>query len=343
MVAELYPWPAVDGYRQRLHHLISGLAAAGEVDLFTLSRPGGSTGEGAGDAAPPVDGVRRVLSVPVGEERGTREWLAPWARSALPRRLLSVDWTEAVERLAEWRATDLDLVWYSHVDAWWPTRTVLGDVAGIVDFDNLENLALRLRRRIPPRYPPHVEPAARARITARWATSRAFDLVDERRWDRIQRRCADEVAHVVVCSDLDAVRSGAANAVVVPNGCDRPDRPAVDRRALRGDAPTMLFVGSLDYEPNTEAVGWFVRDVLPIIVEHRPDAVVRIVGRGAEALSWVDDQPGAELVGPVVDLRAEIDRAGHLDRAHPCRRRNPTQGDRGTGQPAAPGEHHRGV
>ncbi|MFZ4519866.1 MAG: glycosyltransferase [Microthrixaceae bacterium] len=303
VVAELYPWPAVDGYRQRLTQMIGGLAAAGEVDVFTLDRPGSPPPEAA-----PWPGVARTRAVAVPGERGTRDWLGEWVRGDLPRRLLSVDWTAALAELDDWARGPYDLVWYSHVDTWWPVHTRFGDTPAVVDFDNLEHLALRLRRRIPPRYAPGADAAARARVAGRWAVSRGFDLVDERRWDAVQRRCAEQVDHVVVCSDLDADRSGVANAVVVPNGCEPPSAPRVDRTVVRGGgAPVLGFVGALDYEPNTEAVEWFVREVFPIVRTHRPDARFRVVGRGAELVEWVRGEAGVELVGRVPDLRAELD------------------------------------
>lgn len=303
MVAELYPWPAVDGYRQRLTQMIGGLADAGEVDVFTLDRPGSPP-----PGPPPWPGVARTRAVPVPGERGTREWLGGWVRGDLPRRLLSVDWAGPLAELDTWAAASYDLVWYSHVDTWWPVHPRFAGTPSVVDFDNLEHLALRLRRRIPPRYPPGADTAARARTAGRWAVSRGFDVVDERRWDAVQRRCAAQVDHVVVCSELDVARSGVPNAVVVPNGCEPPSAPRADRTVVQGGgAPVLGFVGALDYEPNTEAVEWFVREVLPIVRSHRPDARFRVVGRGAERLAWVEGQPGVELVGRVPDLRAELD------------------------------------
>ena len=139
--------------------------------------------------------------------------------------------------------------------------------------------------------------------------SRGFDLVDERRWDRTQRACAAAVDHVVVCSSLDLRRSNCPNAVVVGNGASAPEQVESDRSKLRGEHPTMFFVGALDYEPNTEAVEWFVREVLPPLRARVPSARVRIVGRGAERVGWVAEVPGVDLVGPVEDLQAEIARA----------------------------------
>jgi polysaccharide biosynthesis protein PslH len=304
VVAELYPWPPTDGYRQRLHHIIGGLALAGPVDVLALDRGG------VGDTIdPPWPGVRRAWSAAT-VERGAGEWATEWLRSDAPRRILTLDWSAAAELLRAELAGPWDLVWWSHVDSWWHTRDVVRGTAEVVDFDNLEHLALRLRRRTTPSPPPASTPSVRARVLGRWIASRAFDVIDERRWDAAQRRCASDVDHVVVCSALDARRSGCSNAVVVPNGGVAADPPAdPDRTALRTARPTMLFVGALDYEPNTLAVEWFVREVLPVVRAHRPDAEVRIVGRGAERVSWVTEVPGVALTGPVADLDAELRRA----------------------------------
>lgn len=320
MVAEQYPWPAVDGYRQRLHHMVAGLGAAGSVEVLALDRrpevPDGST---ATDSPPA--GVTEVVPVPTGDEASVRDWLPRWARDGVPRRVLGPDWSAMRRELDDRLSTGdpVELIWCSHVDTWFPLADLVepavrrrSDAAAapavVVDFDNLEHLALRLRRTTPPRFAPGAAVPDKVRTTGRWAVSRGFDLVDERRWDRLQRRCAEAVDRVVVCSDLDVTRSGCANAVRIGNGATAPDAAAlqVDRTELRGERPTLFFVGALDYEPNAEAVEWFVRDVFPAVRAAVPDARVRIVGRGADRVAWVADEPGVELLGPVADLGVEL-------------------------------------
>jgi glycosyltransferase involved in cell wall biosynthesis len=302
VVAEAYPWPAVDGYKQRLSQIIGGLALAGPVDLVALHRPGA-----AAPAEAPWPGVERSLAPATGAELGVRAWLGAWVRGPEPRRVLGTDWSELIAALPGW-AGEYDLVWYSHVHTWWPVHTSLPAGPAIVDFDNLEHLALRLRRSTPPEFAPGSSMGGRAAVLGRWAVSRGFDLVDERRWDALQRRCAGSVDRVVVCSDLDARRSGVSNVSVVPNGAEPVPDARTDRRTWIGDAPTLTFVGALDYGPNTDAVGWFVREVLPIVRAHRPGVRLRVVGRGAARVDWVRDEPGVELVGEVDDVRSELDR-----------------------------------
>lgn len=306
MVAEQYPWPAVDGYRQRLAAMVAGLALAGEVEVLTLVR----ADLPPEPPPPPLAGRVSWDAVVAGRARRTREWLPAWVRrGAPPRRVLGHDWTElrgrVAGRLAD-RSRPVDLVWYSHVDTWWHLRDLAGGIPGIVDFDNLENLALRLRRGTPPRPVPGATAGQRLSTAVRWAASRAFDVLDERRWDALQRRAAAASGAVVVCSELDVGRSGCANAVAIGNGATAPADPVRDRRRLRGDVPTLLFVGALDYEPNAEAVEWFVREVWPLLRAEQPSARVRLVGRGDQHVSWVGSVEGVELVGPVEDLGAEL-------------------------------------
>lgn len=300
-VAELYPWPTVDGYRQRLDHMLRGLAQAGSVELFCLAEP-----HDVSDT-PEVDVVDRVVTA-AKVERSASEWMGDWIRGDHPRRMLGIDWTEAHRELGAW-GPEVDLIWYSHIDSWAATSDLFPGVPSIVDFDNLENLLLRLRRRSGPHLQGADSPTAMARGIGRWGTSRAFDLVDERRWTRIQQRCSESVDKVVVCSTLDIERSGLANAVAVPNGSSEVPGADSDRRPLRGGVPTMLFVGALDYEPNTDAVLWFIDEVLPRVRSRIPEARLRVVGRGADALGLSAIPPGVEMVGEVADLQPELEAA----------------------------------
>ncbi|MHB1139755.1 MAG: glycosyltransferase family 4 protein, partial [Microthrixaceae bacterium] len=114
---------------------------------------------------------------------------------------------------------------------------------------------------------------------------------------------------VVVCSELDRTRLALPGVEVIGNGSVAPEVVHPDRRGLRGDAPSFLFVGALDYEPNSDAVEWFVRHVFPAVRRRVPDAQLRVVGRGAERVAWVAQVPGVELVGRAPEMQPELDRA----------------------------------
>jgi glycosyltransferase involved in cell wall biosynthesis len=91
----------------------------------------------------------------------------------------------------------------------------------------------------------------------------------------------------------------------LPNVIREPARPAV--RQTR-DPHRILFVGTLDYFPNEDAVTYFVRDILPLIRVAEPSAYLRIVGvGGGDAMAALANEAGVQLVGAVPELGPEYE------------------------------------
>jgi glycosyltransferase involved in cell wall biosynthesis len=69
--------------------------------------------------------------------------------------------------------------------------------------------------------------------------------------------------------------------------------------------PTLVFTGSLDWEPNSEGIFWFVEQVFPLVKRLLPSCKVSIVGRNpSEALLGLARRtPGVEILGRVPDVR----------------------------------------
>lgn len=93
-----------------------------------------------------------------------------------------------------------------------------------------------------------------------------------------EREAASICERSVVTSDrelklLREIAPGARSSAL-PNGVDfgfkngRPYRPN-----------RLVFVGSMDYFPNVDAMAYFVRDILPLIQKEIPDVELAIVGR----------------------------------------------------------------
>ncbi|MEZ6122037.1 MAG: TIGR03087 family PEP-CTERM/XrtA system glycosyltransferase [Planctomycetaceae bacterium] len=65
-----------------------------------------------------------------------------------------------------------------------------------------------------------------------------------------------------------------------------------------------VFVGVLNYLPNSDAVKWFAGSVWPRVRQQYPDAVFRIVGRNPPAeIQALKSVPGIDVVGSVPDVR----------------------------------------
>jgi glycosyltransferase involved in cell wall biosynthesis len=72
---------------------------------------------------------------------------------------------------------------------------------------------------------------------------------------------------------------------------------------------TMLFIGSFRHGPNITALEWFLRHVLPRIVERRPDARLVVAGSDPPPRDLFTKAGRAvELLGFVEDIRTELRR-----------------------------------
>ena len=105
-------------------------------------------------------------------------------------------------------------------------------------------------------------------------------------------------ATVVAVSRRDADLLGVP-CHVVPNGCDVPSDPPPPPKD-----GTVLFVGSLGYQPNRDAVQWWSDEIHPRLPLGSPPLTV--VGRGADGLPPL---PGIDLVGEVDDVAPHLARA----------------------------------
>ena len=77
----------------------------------------------------------------------------------------------------------------------------------------------------------------------------------------------------------------------------------------RTGAPTVGFVGVLNYRPNVDAVCWFVEHCWREIRDVYPSARFRVVGRSpTRRIRRLSSAPGVDIVGPVQDVQDELQR-----------------------------------
>ena len=114
-----------------------------------------------------------------------------------------------------------------------------------------------------------------ARIT------RAAFRLEARKMARYAERTLVRFPHIIAVSERDreamATIVDPSKITVVPTGVDVEQyRAAASSRATR---PVVMFLGSMDWEANIDAVEYFCREMWPSIRAVVPDAVFRIVGR----------------------------------------------------------------
>ncbi len=121
-----------------------------------------------------------------------------------------------------------------------------------------------------------------------------------------ERQVCRQVARVVAVSEADAelmrVRFGVSNVAAVPTGVD-VDWFAPPRDAAR--VADLVFVGSMDWLPNIDAVNYMLREIMPLIRRRRPATSMAIVGRNPapEILAMAQREPGVQVTGTVPDVR----------------------------------------
>ena len=119
--------------------------------------------------------------------------------------------------------------------------------------------------------------------------------------DRYERATIARFPHVIAVSDRDrdemAGMTDPSRLSVVPTGVD-----VAQYRAVAGDdtgQPNVMFLGSMDWEANVDAVEHFCRDVWPAVRRAVPTARFRIVGRNPHARVVKLASESVEVTGTV--------------------------------------------
>jgi sugar transferase (PEP-CTERM/EpsH1 system associated) len=150
----------------------------------------------------------------------------------------------------------------------------------------------------------------RMRVRARSPVRRAFYRWEQLRFRRYEVRAWRDAAGCALTSDREREMvhrlAPGTPAATVPNGVDvdyfSPDPVEVE-------TDTLVFNGVLDYHPNLDAVEFLVQEILPRVRARRPQARVKLVGRGDLAALERFRVPGVEVTGEVPDIRPHLQRA----------------------------------
>jgi glycosyltransferase involved in cell wall biosynthesis len=150
----------------------------------------------------------------------------------------------------------------------------------------------------------------RAQQSQSWVR-RVFFRSQAIKMSRFERRALlqAEAATAVTAQDAQQMRSwGVSEITLVSNGADLE---AYQRLAPATEPSELLFLASLDWFPNLDALAFFLREILPRILALEPKAILRIVGRRpSKALrKLVAVNQHTELVGEVQDVRPYLARA----------------------------------
>jgi polysaccharide biosynthesis protein PslH len=157
----------------------------------------------------------------------------------------------------------------------------------------------------------------RAAETANTPVANLYSRLQWRRLERFERAVVRNSQLTLSVSEHDAnqllaLTDGSARIRVVPNAIDVRTYPY--RPPYADAAPNLLFLGKLDYRPNTDAVRWLVQRLLPLIHAHA--SKVRLFVVGANPPAWLvaagQHDPRIAVTGYVADERPYLERCSAL-------------------------------
>ena len=288
LVAPSWPHPPTWGFATRVYNLAKQLSARHYVTLLAY---GAGDVTAATNAAEPI--FQSVQFVP--NPAATRSKRRAQATSLLSSRsyhvgaLRSASMQSAFERLLSERSFDLVQVESSQMAL---SRSGSG-IPFVLDEHNIEYLLIR-----------------RLAEVESSPDRKAFGYIEAAkvRWEEVQawRHCDGAV--FTSEADLDVMRAPFPEkpACVVPNGVDAEYFSPSDDEP---EPSTIVFTGSINYRPNTDAVAYFIKEVMPRLVRLKPSAKFLVVGQGApdSVLRLADDN--VEFTGAVPDVRPYLARA----------------------------------
>ena len=286
-------WPPDTGGRLRSLHLVSELSRRHHVSLATTHAPGE-------DPGPLLAHLPRceVVSVPYAlPKRGSAGFALALARSWLTTQpvdlLKSVvpGLREEVRRRLEGGAVDLCVA-----DFLVGTANIVlpGPVPTLFFAHNVEHLIWRRLARV------ETSPWRRPLLEVEWRKLRAAEA----------RACSRATLTVAVSEEdaaLLAARAPAARVRAIPTGVDLSYfAPGTSRE----DDTSLVFMGSMDWLPNEDAVLHFLEAILPRVRGEVRNVSFTVVGRNpGPRLRAAAARDGIALTGRVEDIRPHVLRA----------------------------------
>lgn len=279
------PFPLTDGGRIRVYNLLKQLAQKSEVTLLALKTQ-----------PTDADGVKEL------QQLGIQVHLVPnapslppvsfatLAKAFLKRQPITVARYDLPAYRQKFRALiadqTFDLVHYEmfHVAQFY-TET---DLPSVLSQQNVDSA---IWRRL------CVETANPFYKFAYWTQQLAFQ--------RYERVLSPKFNAVTCTSDIDAAvfeqHCPEDTIEIIPNGVDITHyRPDFTTEA----AAHLIYIGSMDWYPNADAVAFFADEVLPRIQENVPDVAFSIVGGNpSPRVQKLADREGIVVTGRVPEIK----------------------------------------
>lgn len=303
--SHIIPYPPKSGVHLRSYHLLRGLAASHDVDLLAFIQEPWldvfypSRREGLEECARELGKLcRSVRFLPIDSLKRSGGKLRTAVEGLMCPTSYTIRWLQSTQAHAAFadiaQSASYSLVHFDTIGLA-PFRAHFPETPATLGHHNIESHML----------------ARRAENEHNFA-KRMYFLQEGARVRRFESRVAGNFDLHITCSELDCARLRAvapsAHAVAVPNGVDAEYfQPAHSDSTV----PSLIFVGSLNWYPNVDAVLFLLREVWPIAKMRHPELRFDIVGSAPprSVLNLATGHKDVRVHGFVDDVRPLMDAA----------------------------------
>jgi polysaccharide biosynthesis protein PslH len=296
-VTPYLPSPPHFGAQRRLDGLMRGLSLHHEVSLLSFCKPGDADQAAIAATREYVQSVTTVpydvLNLDLTQKRLLQLRSLTSVRSFETLLMRRPAFQAALDFQLENGGYDVVQVEFSQMGSYRLSRREQHSPVFVLDEHNIE---YDLTRR-----------------TAQAPGSLARKLYSAANWRKLrseERKAWQRFDGVVLTSDRDAELLRAdlpgTKTAVVPNGVDvETFRP----RGAARDPATLLFLGAINYYPNTEGILHFLDHTWPLITAARPDVRLQIVGMDPPESVLARRSANVDVTGFVEDPLPYLERA----------------------------------
>jgi glycosyltransferase involved in cell wall biosynthesis len=291
------PWPLNSGGKLRTYHLMESFARHCKTQVVFPVFSEASAQEALGQEFP---FTARPVIVPPRTSWAEASRFSRSLVARVPYAFYYRHWHGPMKSVAERcrKEVNSEIIWLDHIDSfqYFARRSPIdGSFRYVLDMHNcytsiLERLALDQR--------------------SIW--KKALYRFESARMARLEKLAVGSVDGVVAVSDLEADhfrKLGAQRVWTAPNGVDYQAFNKLQRTVdyLR---PNIVFVGSMDWQPNIDSVEYLAREVLPIVRSELPEATLSIVGKSPTAqVLELRKLPGVSVTGTVPSIQPYMQQA----------------------------------
>ena len=298
-LADLPPWPLHGGGQIKSYLTLCALSEIAEIHLVTFLRR--AEDEANLEALKPFCAEIQAFPLPrsLWRNAAAGAWSLLTNESFLMQRNHTAEMTEYVREVLP--SGDFDMIHVDHLQMMQFVPKDVGAAKIVLDCHNVEHDLVRQT----------------GEAVGEWADIylRPLYFREAARLKEVEADACRRADLILAVTEADAARfrelapENAENVAVVPIGIDTDYfAPATRRHA---DPRTILFLGTLFWPPNVDALRWFCDAVLPKIQNDIPDIKILVVG--SRPSRDVNDiaiaTPAVELIPDAPDIRPYAARA----------------------------------